>query len=145
MTKAKKSVSFVCMANYCRSPVAKMLLKHKFGDSIETDSAGIRPLVSAGMDPRSLDFLTKNDVYPELHTPKKVDKNFFASSDIIFAMDTFILMQLNKTFKKYRNKFKLFSYQYRNLNIVDPYKLSDEDYKNVMEDIKLIVTNLVLD
>ena len=133
------------MANYCRSPVAKMLLKHKFGDSIKTDSAGIRPLVSAGMDPRSFDFLTKNNVHPELHTPKKVDKNFFLTSDIIFAMDTLILMQLNKTFKKYRYKFKLFSYQYRDLNIVDPYNLSEENYKNVMEDIKLIVTNLVLD
>ena len=139
-----RSVGFVCLANYCRSPVAKVLLENKFKNSLKVDSAGINPMISAGMDLRSVNYLKENDFH-EIHNPKRIDKIFLNSSDIIFAMDTSVLMYLNKTYKNYRNKFKLFTYQHRNIKILDPYKLSDEKYKNVMDDIKFVINNFKLE
>ena len=140
-----RSVGFVCMANYCRSPVAKILFKNKYGDSFTVNSAGLKPMISAGMDPRSIDYLKKNNISLTIHNPKKVDRNFFNSCDVVFAMDINILMLLNKTFKKYRDKIKLFSYQHKNLNIIDPYKLPEKEYKNVMGDINFVIEKLKID
>lgn len=145
MTKELKSVSFVCMANYCRSPVAKMLFKNKFGDTFKIDSAGIQPKISAGMDARSVNFLKENNIPLEIHNPKKIDRNFFNSSNIIFAMDTTILIKLNNLFRKYRGKIKLFSYQHKNLTIQDPFNLSIEKYNDVMKEIKFVVDNFEID
>lgn len=143
MIKELRSVSFVCMANYCRSPVAKMLLKNKYGDSLKIDSAGLRPIVSAGMDPRSIDFLNEKHISYEIHNPKKVDLNLLSSSSVVFAMDIMILMELNKEFKKFRNKIKLFSYQHKSLHIADPYNFPKDKYRDVMEDINFVIENLV--
>ncbi len=134
-----KSIGVVCFANYCRSPVAEVLLKNRFNNSLKISSAGINPIVTAGMDPRSINFLKKNNQSFEIHNPKRIDKTFINSSDIVFAMDTLVLMHLNTVFKNYRNKFKLFTYQHRNIQIIDPYKFSEEDYKIVMDEIKFVV------
>ena len=96
-------------------------------------------MVTAGMDSRSINFLKKNNQSFEIHNPKRIDKTFINSSDIVFAMDTLVLMHLNTVFKNYRNKFKLFTYQHRNMQITDPYKFSEEEYKIVMDEIKFVV------
>ena len=145
MIEGKRSISFVCLANYCRSPVAEMILKNKFENLLKVDSAGINPMVSAGMDSRSLDFLKENNIAYEVHNPKKIDKNFLNSSDVVFAMDLKVLMHLNKTYKNFRHKFKLFTHQQRNLQIEDPFKLSEEEYKNVMNKIKFVVDSFLLE
>ena len=145
MTDELGSVGFVCLANYCRSPVAKVLLKNKFKNLLKVDSAGINPMVSAGMDSRSISYLKENDKFYEIHNPQRIDKNFLNSSNIIFAMDTSVLMYLNKNYKRHRNKFKLFTYQHRNLQIRDPYKLSKEKYKIVMDEIKFVIDSFELD
>ena len=102
MIEEPKSIGFVCMANYCRSPVAKVLFKNRFKSILNVDSAGLSPMVSAGMDPRSISYLKENNKIYEIHNPKKIDKNFLNSSNIVFAMDILVLMHLNKTYKNYR-------------------------------------------
>ena len=145
MTEEIRSIGFVCLANYCRSPVAQMILKNKFKHSLKVDSAGINPMVSAGMDSRSVDYLKENKIEFEIHNPKRIDKNFLNSSDVVFAMDAMVLMHLNKTYKNFRHKFKLFSYKQRNLQIKDPYRLSEEEYKNVMDKIKFVADSFQLE
>ena len=145
MNEEFKSICFICHANYCRSPVAEMLLKEKYKNSINVSSAGLRPMVTAGMDPRSLNFLKKNKIPCSVHNPKKIDVDLFKLSNIVFAMDTIVLMQLNRFYKKYRNKFRLVSFQHRNINIVDPYNLPRKKYENVMENIKFVIDNLSIE
>ena len=145
MIEEIKSIGFVCIANYCRSPVAKMIFKNKFKDSLKVDSAGINPMVSAGMDSRSADYLKENNIVFEVHNPKKIDKNFLNSSDVVFAMDVMVLTYLNKTYKNFRHKFKLFTYKQRNLQIKDPYRMSEKEYKIVMDKIKFVVDRFELE
>ena len=145
MIEETRSIGFVCLANYCRSPVAKIILKNKFKHSLKVDSAGISPMISAGMDSRSLDYLKEKNIELEIHNPKKIDKDFLNSSDVVFAMDEMVLMHLNKIYKNFRHKFKLFTYKQRNLQIKDPYRLSEEEYKNVMDKIKFVVDSFQLE
>tara|TARA_Y200000002_G_scaffold110442_1_gene90492 strand:- start:642 stop:1088 length:447 start_codon:yes stop_codon:yes gene_type:complete len=145
MIDEQRSVGLVCLANYCRSPVAEVILKNKFKNSLKVDSAGINPMVSASMDSRSVNYLKENNIVFEVHNPKKIDKKFLNSSDVIFAMDTIVLMNLNRTYKNFRHKFKLFTYKQRNLQIKDPYSLSEKEYKNVMDKIKFVVDSFQLE
>ena len=61
--KNKHKITVVCMANFCRSPVAKFLLQRRFND-YEIDSAGIFQFDKSGMDIRSYNYL--NDRYAEI-------------------------------------------------------------------------------
>lgn len=55
MIPEKKIVVLVCYANFCRSPVAEILLRDKFGsEKYNFISAGIHPIKKVGMDDRSL-------------------------------------------------------------------------------------------
>ena len=73
MPTSKKSFCIVCIANYCRSPVAEVLLKTRFGDKYEFFSAGISPIAQPNMDPRSLKYLHENNC--PIHT----DTCFYAA------------------------------------------------------------------
>ena len=56
-----KGICFICMANYCRSPVAEALLrKYLKNDLVNITSAGLNPILKADMDSRSRKYLEKN-------------------------------------------------------------------------------------
>ena len=133
----RKLVTFVCLANYCRSPVAKVLFEKNFSNEYEFISVGLNPMSAfSQMDPRSRKFLEELDIKDTLHTPKKINLNIVRSSDIIFALDIKVLFELNRLYKNFSNKIKLLSHQNNKLNLSDPYKQSDDEYKSVMLNIK---------
>jgi len=141
----KKSFCVVCIANYCRSPVAENFLKKRFGDEHEFFSAGIAPISLPNMDPRSLKFLKENDVVHMFHTPKKINKKMLEYFDNFLAVDFYVLNQLNNAFPKYKQKFCSLTAQFIDINIIDPYRLNDDEYIKVMKDIKYVSENINLD
>lgn len=144
MVQNRKSFCIVCIANYCRSPVIEIFLKHRFGDEYEFFSAGLSPISLPSMDPRSLDFLKQNDMQYPFHIAKKINKKMLSYFDYFFAVDLFVLNELNKLFPKYSHKFKLFTSQFNNLNIIDPYRIRNKEYMKVMDDIKYVTENIKL-
>lgn len=145
METARKSFCIVCLANYCRSPVAESLLKERFKDEYEFFSAGISPLAMANMDPRSFEFLKKNNINFNFHNPKKINIKMLNYFDIFLAVDFFVLNKLNDTYPKFRHKFRSLTAQFIDLNINDPYQYQDSDYIRVMEDIKYVVQKIDLE
>ena len=145
MTTSNKSFCVVCVANYCRSPVAENLLKKRFGHEYEFFSAGILPIAQPNMDARSLGFLNENNVNHDFHTPKKINLNMLNYFDKFFAVDYYVLNELNIAHPKYRHKFELLTKQFHNINILDPYHLKDDEYIKVMNDIKHVCENIDLE
>ena len=145
MNEAKKSFCIVCIANYCRSPVAENLLKKKFGHKYEFFSAGISPISLPNMDPRSLKFLKENNVNHNFHTPKKINIKMLNYFDNFLAVDFFVLNQLNNTYPKYRQKFLSLTAQFNDINIVDPYRFNDDEYIKIMNDIKYVAEEIDLE
>jgi len=143
---ANKSFCIVCIANYCRSPVVENLLKNRFGDGkYEFFSAGVAPISQPNMDLRSAEFLEANGVDYDLHTPKKINKRMLDYFDIFLAVDFFVLNQLNHDFPKYRQKFRLLTTQFTNIDIVDPFRFEEDEYSKVMNDIQYVSENINLD
>ena len=90
------------MANYCRSPVAEFLLKEKYFDEHNIDSAGLIDFPEFGMDRRSIKFLKSLGKTAPIHQPKKISKKLLERTDIIYAIDHKILISLNKEFPAYK-------------------------------------------
>ena len=87
------NIVFVCYANYCRSPAAEYLLK-SFGDeNLNVTSAGIDPIAIPSMDPRSMEFLKKNNIDFDIHSPKKITSSIIKSSNLIFSLDYSIYLK----------------------------------------------------
>ena len=142
MTYIKKQVLIVCVANYCRSPVAEYILKNIYEDKIIISSAGIMPKYSHSMDPRSLDYLRNKGIKFINHIPRKINSNLIKDSDVVLCLDHFVLNMLNKEYGKFAEKFKLINYQNKEINIEDPYKHDEKRYVECMEKIDFICKNL---
>ena len=135
----KKIISVVCIANYCRSPVAEALLKQKYQNEYEIESYGIQPIAKADMDPRSRKFLESMGVKPQLHNPKRLNSSIISKSSLVLAMDHIVLMGINRLIKNNNaSNIRLFNFQYKSKIIRDPYRYDSSSYNNVMNDIKLI-------
>jgi len=142
--KIKPTILTVCVANYCRSPVAKVILESKYGEKYCFDSAGLAPLAESNMDKRSLSFLKTKMYDTPLHAPKNISANLINSSQIVFAMDIKILMELNHRFPKNKSKFRLLNFQKPHITIQDPYLFDKKKYNYVMEDIEEVCLSLIL-
>tara|TARA_B100001057_G_C22328830_1_gene748701 strand:+ start:27 stop:467 length:441 start_codon:yes stop_codon:yes gene_type:complete len=141
MSTEKKDIVLVCIANFCRSPVAEILLRERFGsEKYNFISAGIHPIKNIGMDDRSSKFLKSLDVNLDyLHMPKKINYQIIKNAKHIFGMDHLCMKILNADFSSEISKIRLFSYQNKDISIIDPYKLSDKEYEKVMNDIYHVV------
>ena len=134
MTIIKPKVAVVCIANYCRSPVAEHVLNKRF-NQIDFISAGIFPLTESNMDDRSRSFLVSKEISPQIHNPKKINSNIVNSCSLILALDYVVLEHLNREFKNNREKIKLISSQKPKAVLSDPYKFNAEDYYKIMQNL----------
>ena len=130
-----KKITLVCYANYCRSPVAEKILKNLL-PHVNVESKGIKPLIyKPTMDKRSIKYLKELGINDLFHTPRPINKLEIESSNLILALDQFILIELLKSYKTFANKIKIFTL-FSNDNVNDPYKFKKyEDYKTEMKKI----------
>ncbi len=145
MSKKRKSFCVVCIANYCRSPVAENLLKKRFRDKYEFLSAGISPISLPNMDSRSSKFLKENNITHTFHNPKKISRKMLDYFNYFLAVDLFVLNELNKLYPKYKEKFVLLTSQFKDISIFDPYKFDDDEYLHIMNNIKLVTEKIDLE
>lgn len=136
-------IAVLCLANYCRSPVAETILKSLLPDDYQVDSFGFNPILSPGMDKRSISFLEKKGYKTPIHSPKRITLEQIKKYDMIYALDMRLLFRLNKLYSKYAHKFKVLNFNDLSLDLSDPYKLNDEDYNVVMNNIEKSCISLV--
>ena len=96
------------------------------------------------MDPRSLEFLKQNKIAHSFHNAKKISKKMLMYFDYFFAVDLFVLSELNKSYPNYKYKFKLLTSQFNDINITDPYRLQNTEYIQVMNNIKYVTEKIKL-
>jgi hypothetical protein len=64
--------------------------------------------------------------------------------DKFLAVDFYVLNQLNIRYPKYKNKFLLFTTQFSDINITDPYRLELDEYLQTMNNIKFVTERINL-
>ena len=84
MNKSLEIISVVCMANYCRSPVAEYLLNDMYGSKYTFNSYGISPLFGVSMDKRSEKYLFDNNIRDIRHHPKKINASILKNSKLVY-------------------------------------------------------------
>ena len=124
----------VCVANYCRSPVAEKILQEILNGH-DISSAGINPYPSTMMDSRSLDFLQKKNIKDTNHLPKRVTREMIDYHDLVLAMDITVLHFLNDLSPNNKSKYKIFNFLDNSISVTDPFKFSEHEYNLIMKNI----------
>lgn len=132
-----EKIQIVCFANFCRSPVAEKILKN-INNKYKFLSSGIKPMPSANMDRRSIEFLKKKEINDNIHLPTAINEKKVEDSALILAFDIKILNVLNRKFRNHQNKIKLFSYGEINIDTSDPFKYDDQKFTEIMDNIYLL-------
>jgi protein-tyrosine-phosphatase len=88
-------ILFVCLANLCRSPLAKAIAKRCMGDGVEAESAGVAP--SPGRIPdEGLEMIRRlTGADASGHRPRFVLEFPLDDFDYIIGMDSSVFMRLS--------------------------------------------------
>ena len=140
----KKLILIVCMANYCRSPVAEIILRHHYKHNFEFISAGISPIAKSGMDPRSIKFLESKGYKSHIHTPRKINNKLISQADKVYVLDIQLLFKMNQIYKNYSSKFFLLNHHEKDLSLRDPYHLEINEYNDVLKRLEKVCQSLVI-
>ena len=118
-------------------------MKDKYKEH-EFYSAGLAPMQTHSMDPRSTKYLEDHGIKHIIHNPKKISKKMLSYFDYFIAVDPFVLGKLNIAYPKYSHKFLLATSHIENVYLIDPYQMNDEDYRAVMNQIKTVSKTILL-
>ena len=127
------NITVVCVANFCRSPVAHYLLSDYLNESFKVSSAGIIDFNKPYMDARSKEFLSENGIKNISHVTRRLTMKIVNESTIIFAMDNKIKKKIIEKFPQAVTKIKLLNETEFN----DPISFkNNSDYLLTMNQIK---------
>jgi protein-tyrosine-phosphatase len=88
-------ILFVCLANLCRSPLAKVIAKTFYDGLIEADSAGVAPGTGPVFPDMAAVVLENYGVDLSDHRPRHVLDYPVAEYDYIIALDSSVFMRLS--------------------------------------------------
>ncbi len=77
------SILFVCTMNAVRSPMAESIMKHRFGDRVYVDSAGVR---AAEVDGFAVAVIAEIGIDLSRHKPKSFDELSDSSFDLVISL-----------------------------------------------------------
>jgi ArsR family transcriptional regulator, arsenate/arsenite/antimonite-responsive transcriptional repressor / arsenate reductase (thioredoxin) len=115
----RPSVLFVCVGNTCRSFMAEVLARRKFGDRVRATSAGISPGVLAQTENAIETLRTYFGMDVSGHIPRGLERFNLSSSDYVVALDKKVARRLAEVPKE-----KLIVW-----NIDDPFRGDLLEYK----------------
>ena len=131
-------VLFVCIANFCRSPVAEKIFNKISKKSIIAESSGTEDFFSYEMDPRSQKYLLKHDISDIEHTPRKITPKMIFEFDKIYALDYKVFLSLKNNYKA--QNVKMINTFDQSISLYDPYSLENlDEYNNCLDNIKKCV------
>ncbi|MGP4072324.1 low molecular weight protein arginine phosphatase [Piscibacillus sp. B03] len=141
-----KRVLFVCTGNTCRSPMAEAILKHK-RPNLEVQSAGIFAGLGQEANPKAVEALSEKGIECS-HRSQPLTDDLLDWADVILTMTATHKLNIEMDYPKYRKKvFTLKEFTRRededlNPDIADPIGLSNETYKQTLEEIEKYIDRI---
>ncbi len=130
-------ILFVCLANLCRSPLAKVIAERSFGGGVKAESAGVAPSPARIPDEgiEMIRRLTGADASG--HRPRFVLEYTLDNFDYIIGMDSSVFMRLSAMPQV--PKDKLYGWE-----ISDPCGLGMDAYENTVRQIAQYLDQFLL-
>lgn len=126
------NILIVCIGNICRSPTAEYLLKEKLGDSGKTiHSAGLGALVGKGIEPTAAALLVSHKIDGSAHKARQLEPKLIAEADLVLTMETGHIKGILAMAPEARGKTFLLGKWQGDKEIPDPYRKSEEMFKQI--------------
>jgi low molecular weight protein-tyrosine phosphatase len=155
ITSQKGKILFVCKGNICRSPFAEHYAKNTFqGDwGYEAESVGLEVDKSSPSPSEAVVVAREFGVSLDEHKSKRLERDMFASFDLIFTMEARHFKFLRKKYPEFRKKIFLLPLfdsepaagfgSYSRYNIEDPYGQGQQAFRlcflKISRCIKLLI------
>ncbi|MFW9989141.1 MAG: hypothetical protein ACFFC3_10830 [Candidatus Odinarchaeota archaeon] len=136
-----KNVLFICLGNTARSPAAEYLARYyteKFDVDLEIDSCGFFNAFTY-MQPESRKYLDSKGIKHSDFIPKIINRRLLEKQDLILTMEKKHSLDIIKNFNNIENikkktfALKEFNGETQNIDIIDPYYASSENYKKILK------------
>lgn len=146
-----KQILFVCLGNTARSPVAEYLARYyakKFDADLEFDSCGFFNAFDF-MQPESQKYLNEKGINHSDFIPKIINHRLLEKKDLILTMEKKYSNDIKNTYKSVREikkktfTLKEFNGESQDIDIIDPYYLTNESYSKILNIIDIQVEKAV--
>jgi protein-tyrosine-phosphatase len=141
-------ICFICHANICRSFISQELLKKLLADNgrldVEVISRGTYALPYIEVPQKIKNFLSKNGIIFNGHTPTQYGKEDLNTSDLIFVMTKKQLYDITDKYSQFSDKIFLLSEYVLNedTEIKDPINLEGSSFERAALKIKDLISIL---
>jgi len=130
-------ILFVCLANLCRSPMAKAIASHELGESVKAESAGVAPLATRIPEEGLEVIRRRTGLDASGHRPRFVLDFRLDDFDYIIGMDSSVFMRLSAMSEI--PKDKLYGWE-----ISDPCGLGSDAYERTARQIEQYLEQFLL-
>ncbi|NVM34750.1 MAG: hypothetical protein HWN81_04080 [Candidatus Lokiarchaeota archaeon] len=138
-----KNVLFVCLGNTARSPAAEYLARYyakKLDANLEFNSCGFFSAFNY-IQPESRKYLDSKGIRHSDFIPKIVNRKLLEKQDLVLTMEHIHSHDIVTNFKFIKNiekktfTLKEFNGERQNIDIIDPYYTSADNYRKVLKTI----------
>jgi len=130
------NILIVCIGNICRSPICSGILADSF-PSKKIWSAGLGAMVGHGVDEKMYRIAFEKGIDVKNHVARQVTQEDCYQADLILVMEKDHLKKVTNISPLSKGKIFLFGHWQDDIEIHDPYKMSDEFYESVFNAIQL--------
>ena len=127
-------IEFVCIGNYCRSPVAESILK-KYLPNCKIHSSGISPMSSNNMHKFSRKFLEEKNFAEQIHVPNQFNFQQKPKLKKILCFEPKIINLIWEKSPHLKKSLFSFTKYFQNEKVYDPLNYGKKEYFVEMQKI----------
>ena len=136
---------FVSNGDTCRGPMAEAILKSKYLlEELEIESKGLVVLFPEPINPKAEAILAGNGLSMKEHTSEPLIREDFDERTLILTMDHAQKEKILMDYEGVKNLYVLTEYIKEDGEVKDPYGGDLADYGKCFEQLKELITKLVV-